>query len=619
MSSIKRRVGTTYEAFVDVVLNKLIKKHYLQGQVFWNHIPQVLKIEPDFYVGPDCETPLIIFMVSHSDSSKESNRKYLRSVAEMIEAKVRLATSPLCINVIFDATIKNDIKKLGTTSFDSQIIIGDMSYGEKLRSWVNSNEHLLPADKEDRAKKLVVLARGDQTLNTLLLQLEKDIRTTIASARESSKSLWDCLKQRPIPSVRKNSITSFRRGITKRFLMGNALSDEGVVIAENDAPWLSKLGLVKRKISGWEVSDNDVLWFLRSEWGHNYQAIASCCISNGFREQIEKVKNIALIASMSSYVVAHYSELTTTEGMITTLKKQHLDPSFNLSLPPSVKKPQNVWIYDFVASLAKASSGMSQSFGYSSFAVHPESRRFKIGHMFVGQWCDHFAGEFFNRRPNVKISQPILRFIARVLSDELKKYSTEQIVKLNNAIESKYIVKEYEDTLLSHPGFNPLLSLLIHAGVVSTSGRKVTKTLRTCFAEKAGLRGQSGTMVIANVKNVVLAFRSACKNPRDKRKELCAYAVGLRFTWDAETKVFKPRPGVDKLVLLLDGTWTQQDLDALIAAGWDEIYYPDEIDKLKASVLGETAQPVGHEEEEDDLAEAAENSKPYGRKKGLKP
>ena len=41
-------------------------------------------------------------------------------------------------------------------------------------------------------------------------------------------------------------------------------------------------------------------------------------------------------------------------------------------------------------------------------------------------------------------------------------------------------------------------------------------------------------------------------------------------------------------MLLLDGTWTQKDLDTLVRAGWDEIYYPDEIDKLKASVLGGT-------------------------------
>jgi len=39
------------------------------------------------------------------------------------------------------------------------------------------------------------------------------------------------------------------------------------------------------------------------------------------------------------------------------------------------------------------------------------------------------------------------------------------------------------------------------------------------------------------------------------------------------------------LILLLDGTWRQKDIDALVSAGWDEIYYPDEIDKLKEAIV----------------------------------
>ena len=77
---------------------------------------------------------------------------------------------------------------------------------------------------------------------------------------------------------------------------------------------------------------------------------------------------------------------------------------------------------------------------------------------------------------------------------------------------------------------------------------------------------------------------------------------------------------MNKLVLLLEGTWSQKDLDALICAGWDEIYYPDEMDKLKASVLGSvTTKTTGRStEEEADSPEAAEKTKPYGRTKARK-
>jgi hypothetical protein len=71
----------------------------------------------------------------------------------------------------------------------------------------------------------------------------------------------------------------------------------------------------------------------------------------------------------------------------------------------------------------------------------------------------------------------------------------------------------------------------------------------------------------------------------DKKKELCGRAVALRYSWDSKTNTFIPRPGIKKLILVLDGTWKQGDLDALVRAGWDEIFYPDEMDKLAKAIV----------------------------------
>ena len=58
-------------------------------------------------------------------------------------------------------------------------------------------------------------------------------------------------------------------------------------------------------------------------------------------------------------------------------------------------------------------------------------------------------------------------------------------------------------------------------------------------------------------------------------------ATGLRYSWNNEKGEFEKRTGVEKLILLLDGNWKQHHLDFLLNSGWDEIFYPDEIDKLK--------------------------------------
>jgi len=42
---------------------------------------------------------------------------------------------------------------------------------------------------------------------------------------------------------------------------------------------------------------------------------------------------------------------------------------------------------------------------------------------------------------------------------------------------------------------------------------------------------------------------------------------------------------VEKLLLLLDGTWCDEDLKALLQSGWDDVFYPDEIDKLIKAIV----------------------------------
>ena len=171
-----------------------------------------------------------------------------------------------------------------------------------------------------------------------------------------------------------------------------------------------------------------------------------------------------------------------------------------------------------------------------------------------------------------------------ILSEELSQFTVEKIQELRYAIKVQYIAKEYEATLLAHRGFEPLLGLLIDAKITSSPSDK--RNIRTCFAEKAGLTRLGGKTSVLLKKHTIINWQTATDAGRDhKRKELCGRAIGLRYTWNAEKKQFEPRPGVQKLILLLDGTWRQKDLDALVRAGWDEIYYPDELDQLKKAIV----------------------------------
>jgi hypothetical protein len=61
--------------------------------------------------------------------------------------------------------------------------------------------------------------------------------------------------------------------------------------------------------------------------------------------------------------------------------------------------------------------------------------------------------------------------------------------------------------------------------------------------------------------------------------------MALRYCWDPSIQEFVPRPGVRKLILLVDGTWREGDLDALARAGWGVITHPNEIARRVEAVV----------------------------------
>jgi hypothetical protein len=171
--------------------------------------------------------------------------------------------------------------------------------------------------------------------------------------------------------------------------------------------------------------------------------------------------------------------------------------------------------------------------------------------------------------------------IAHVLSTKLTQLGKSIVLECCQDILNAYIHNLIEAKLCTYKDFEPLFLIL------QKSIPKIPHVhYRTCFAEKAGLNGRSGVTTVALVGNTIINWQSSYEgHPADKTKELSGRAVGLRYTWDEKTKKFKKRPGVEKLILFLDGTWKQKHLHALVQAGWDEIFYPDEIDKLKNAII----------------------------------
>jgi len=165
------------------------------------------------------------------------------------------------------------------------------------------------------------------------------------------------------------------------------------------------------------------------------------------------------------------------------------------------------------------------------------------------------------------------------LSSHLKEIKATSVPSFSE-IRDRITQTALEQKLVTYRDFQPLRTLIL-----DSVGGKISKVAAS-FSERSGIRGSGGESTVIVRKSTLINWQSCSDAGRDhKKKELCGRAVALRYSWDANAEKFIPRPGVKKLILVLDGTWRQSDLDALVRSGWDEIYYPDEMDKLAKAIV----------------------------------
>ena len=329
---------------------------------------------------------------------------------------------------------------------------------------------------------------------------------------------------------------------------------------------------------------------------------------------------------MGQYVKAEFQNLIDPEMLSKRIKQLHDDPNALVDKyeTPTCWPPVDVWLVSYLVELIKTANDRANAFGMAQMALEIVGLGFGSASDLTdaGQFAGGFGFPAWLHRKKSPFRDDLVDGVANVIAVHLKNVGEKAIVKIidSHAIESSFVHNLIEAKVCTYRMFAPLYEL---AHVAMPRLAKVS--YRTCFAEKAGLCGAAGKTTVAMFNGVIVNWQTGTDAGKDhKRKELCGRAVGLRYTWDAKAKKFKPRPGVNKLVLLLDGTWTQKDLNALVAAGWDEIYYPDEIDKLKASVLGTKVEKPSKvlpkltpkkNYEGEGLPMAAAETKGYGKKR----
>lgn len=574
--------GKTYEALVKIALDDLIKADKLAGKVFWNQRPSAMTIEPDFTIGQDKDHPTHVFLVTHSGSAKESEKKFWRNIGELAEAKSVFEIVPRVISIAFDDEIKEDLKEIQKSAFDGHLIVGAIDYGTTLCEWIEEHATALPSEGEDKAKQIRLLAASNPSLLSAISKLTNSLGKAVLTTQPELEKLWTLHRKRRPSIVATAKDTFYRRAFAKLSVLGVA-PDRLVKPLSGNYDWAVDLGLVKKSIGGYRICDDDLMWLAKSELRDvNPSCWTSAFVSDGFVRQAQKVRSVALLSEYQSYVIKHLTTLQNPAGMKKHLLQLHADPGKLLSIPKGMLAPQTVWLFDYIGALVKASAKKSQAFGFASFSNHAASRISNIGNMPLGTWCTCFMNQFFNRKKSFAAPTEAIDLVSQVLAEKLQSFTSNSINKLADKVEEKYIAKEFTAVLLAHRGFDPIGALLDQKMPHLMESLRI----RAGFAERCVSGGIAASTGVAKIGSSLINWQSAHdSHTNDKRKELCGRAPALRYAWDVENSMFVKRPGVEKLILIVDGTWQQSDLNALAQAGWDGIFYPDEMDKVMAAVV----------------------------------
>ncbi|MFX0201740.1 MAG: hypothetical protein ACFFCW_36970 [Candidatus Hodarchaeota archaeon] len=577
-------LGKTYEAMTHLGLSMA---GIPDRRIFWDRQPSWMSIKADFVIGGDLDRPECIILCAHSESSSDSHKKFWRNVQELFETKASRRKSLCAYNIVFDSSYKQKLLGITSSIFDGHLEIPERSYGKLLLK--RGNTLATGPFKGIGADGMVVKLKKlcdpsyrdyDQDLSKALNDYASDIKKLLKGISIEFQSLWPLVRQeyqRPV-KMREAKPTYVKRGIGKLILF---TAPERKTIYEHirtsreldEIPDFAKhLNLFTETIMGFVLDDIEVRTVVEQLGTDTIEYVISRSPLDRMNLFIQPIRHISNLRLFHQFVIEHYDELITPEGMFKYLEECYDDPENLLpknSISGSIEK---VWLVEYLFALFKSWGERKQSYGYS-WLTKDSGVREGVSGGYIS-----FA-DFVNRKS--RINNNLLIAISDGLARHLGTIGKDQIDSKLPHLIHRYLANLLEDKLLPYRSFEPVGYLVQKALNGAGIGWKMVKSHASCLSEFAGV--SAGTTKVLLTKQdppVLIKWQSAYdKGKGHKRKELAARGTSMKFKWDRENRTFSSRDYV-AFILVLDGTWTKDDLEVLQRAGWDYIFYVDEMDQL---------------------------------------
>jgi len=561
--------GKAYEAVVYVALKELADSGQIQGPIHWNVKPDGMSIDPDFTFGSDPHKPNGVLLVSHCGSAKNSDMKSWRNLGELGETKTILPIVPRTFCLTF-GVFKEELIALQSAAFDG------FDYIRLADEPAHLAEEISKLAKTKKMRDAV--ASGDYPIGRLTLNYLKGILFKLLSqSNKPMDSLWNEHTKRPTPPSRAPMPSSVRRGTAKLLVIPTWDMAYDLFVRKQGITGpavLTTLGITRTNKGKLLANDPEVARLFSAISVNTLQSLYEKDWGGSVARMVSLLRNPERNTSISDYFKSHKVALCDGKQLFKLLTDgyHHVGKSLGLEVD------DGNWIFDFYLSVVKAFKGAKNSYGYAQIAkdvvdtdgfgvgLSEESRK-----LLLSPWGN--LSEWSNGE--IELDDAIIQGLATALISHTT--STVDWDKTIDEAAQIYLTTYLESKLSAHRSLDPVGTIVLK----ELGGQK--KRLPTCFAEKIGTN-RSGRTECLQVKSTLIKWQSCTDSGRDhKKKELCGRAVGLRYQWSGGQ--FIQRPSIKKMYLVLDGTWQQSDINVLLKAGWDDVFYPDEMDRLVKAIV----------------------------------
>lgn len=599
--------GAVAEAFVDIALRAIVRRNPGLGTVWCQTPPAGISIDTDFSIGESSDSPTAVVLVTVSGSIKDSTRKFWRNLAELIELK-SLNDAPVAISVAFTDFSKDSIAAIEAATFDFVVNVASTPAGESLIEWAESNQRLAPRAYPDVVQWVERHVESNTELQTGTRWLATSLRKALLAKAGVESNIWKLENARRRKSHALETecrTTSFKKGLGKLLLFpewSDILSTKGNHLSPANGEVGSQFSLCAKALRGYRLIDSDVRWVLQSFDCALLQTILKKQPLSRLEVWLEALRDQAGFRRQMQWIAENVSRLSDPASLWSLLRQCKSSPA-SLSAELCAPNAKRVWLFHSIIDLLKVAHGGTQAFGAAAvqgdlaklqsdrehqttvrriLGRDPEWRAGRTIWLGLADWSNGPSAQ------NFRLYDDDLARVSDVLARRIRAVDVASVSGKADEIVRTQFVSTFDGKVMSHQ-FDPL-SCLVHESLNEAGIPSSDVALPSCFADKsrqggAHLDPRTATTKAIRAESTIIATQTMTPQGRDhKRKEFAARCVSARYQWDATGNQFKPAAGIKKFVLVLDGNISDKEVAVLGNAGWDGIFYPDEMGRLLETV-----------------------------------